>query len=263
MEIIKKRDACQNKRLSVHIGINYTGTSNALAGCINDVKRLQAVLQQRFGITDSIVLTDDKTDAKLLPTKANILRVLKEVAQRTKTDGVELVVIQYSGHGTLVPYNPVIHHWSEYEHAEQMNSAWVLQDMNVLCDNELRHIINQFSPWCRVFCLSDSCHSGTGLDLPLHWKVSTPGVVVKEDTTAPVCDILYISGCGDAQKSADTQAGGALTIAFCETMFQAADVFSLMDRMESYMKAKNYTQQPQLSSSRPIAPGTPLANWLR
>lgn len=270
MEIIRKREACQNKKLSVHIGINYTGTKNALAGCINDVKCFREVLQQRFGITENIVLTDDNMDAKsLMPTKANILRVLKEVAQRTKTDGVELVVIQYSGHGTLVPYDPNVHKWCEDEHVEQMNSAWVSQDMGILCDNDLRKIINQFSPWCRVFCISDSCHSGTGLDLPLHWKVSTPGVVVKADTTAPVCDILYFSGCNDDQTSADTynkkngQAGGALTIAFCETMFAASDVFALMDKMEQYMKANHYTQQPQMSSSRPIAPGTPLSNWLR
>lgn len=269
MEIIRKRDACQNKRLAVQICIDYTGTPNALKGCENDGVVLQEVFRQRFGINEFIVLTEDVPDPKLLPTKENIYRVLSDVAQRTKTDGVELVVIQYSGHGALVPYDASIHPWDERDHRAQTYSAWVSQDMNLLCDKDLRKIIDKFSPWCRVFCISDSCHSGTGLDLPLQWKVATPGVVIKTDSTAPVCDILYISGCSDAQTSADTynkktqKAGGALTIAFCEKMFSAPDVFALMSEMELYMKENGYSQQPQLSTSRPIAPGTPLSNWLR
>lgn len=268
-EVIRKRDACKGKKLSVHFGMNYTGTGSDLAGCINDVNAFRKVLQERFGITESIVLTDDMADTHLMPTKKNILRILNEVAQRTKTDGVELVVIQFSGHGTLVPYDPKVHGWTPDEYYEKMNSAWVSMDMEVLCDDELRRIINRFSPWCRVFCISDSCHSGTGLDLPLQWKISTPGVVVKADSTAPVCDILYMSGCVDESTSADTfcsktgKAGGALTLAFCETMFLARDIFDLMDKVNEYLKEHGYTQQPQLSSSRPIEPGTPLAHWLR
>jgi hypothetical protein len=61
------------------IGINYPGTSAALKGCINDVKNVQQYLAKTHpDFNQVLVLTDDKTsDAKLMPTHANIISAMK------------------------------------------------------------------------------------------------------------------------------------------------------------------------------------------
>ena len=88
-------------RKSLLIGINYKGTSGELRGCINDVKNVQTMITTKFKFpTDAAhmrVLTDDKTDPKLLPTRQNIIDGMKWLIAGAKPG--DSLFIHYSGHG--------------------------------------------------------------------------------------------------------------------------------------------------------------------
>jgi hypothetical protein len=269
--IVRRADACKHKKAAVLIGINYAGTANALQGCEADVTAMQQMLQTRFGFSDFVVLKQSSGDPKMQPTRANILRTLTDLARRSKTDGLEQVVIQYSGHGTQTHD----HDGDEAANREDTggnDDAIVDQNLELIVDDTLRGILNLFSPWCRVLVVIDACHSGTGLDLPLLWPVFTPTIAKICSTTAPVANVLCISGCTDRETSADTartdprtgeqQFGGAMTLSLIDCMFGARDVFALLESMHAWMKRSGYTQHPQLTSSRPLFEGDNLTKWL-
>lgn len=261
--ILRQSEACQHKKAAVLIGINYAGTSSALRGCEADVACMRTILQTRFGFSDITVMTQT-SEATLRPTQQNILRVLRALAQRSRTDGVEQVVVQYSGHGTRVQDTS-----GDDETGD--DQAIVDEQMQSITDDMLRSVLDQFSPWCRAVVVVDACHSGTGLDLPLSWPAFTPTIVKLANRSAPVANVLAIAGCADGETSADvahtsangsTVFGGAMTLALAECMFQSRDVFALMKNMDAWMRAHGYSQHPQLSSSRPLAAGDNLTLWL-
>jgi hypothetical protein len=70
-------------------------------------------------------------------------------------------------------------------------------------------------------------------------------------------DVIMLSGCKDAQTSADAafngMAGGAMTYAFIETMKQfngACSYGMLLGRMREVISSQGHSQKPQLSSAR-------------
>ena len=62
-----------NKRALI-VGINYTGTSSALNGCITDAENVKQELLKRGYAERNIVFLTDNTDVK--PTRENILKEL-------------------------------------------------------------------------------------------------------------------------------------------------------------------------------------------
>ena len=82
------------------IGINYTGTSNQLKGCINDVRNLQPFLNQRYGFAhdDMVVLTDDQQNPAGRPTRANIIRAMHWLVAGAQPN--DSLFLHFSGHGS-------------------------------------------------------------------------------------------------------------------------------------------------------------------
>lgn len=70
---------CQGRKRALLIGINYTGSANALNGCINDVKNVKEFLTNlyQFRAEDMVILTDDQSEEKFQPTKQNILSAMQ------------------------------------------------------------------------------------------------------------------------------------------------------------------------------------------
>jgi hypothetical protein len=253
MSNILRRDmAIKGKKAAVLIGINYTGTDIALSGCISDVACMHDLLK-RGGYSDITVLTDD-TSVK--PTRVNIMAALERLG-RLSHQGYNHLVIQYSGHGLSVED-------TSGDEEDQRDEAWYSIDRQVIIDDEIRSIIDSFSPWATVFGLIDACHSGTSLDLPLRYLYDD-SIVQIESKTAPLCNILMISGCRDTQTSADVQqngqAGGAMTMSFFATRV-VDNVWLMLTAMRDYMKEHNFDQQPQLSSSRVLDQAASLNTWL-
>jgi metacaspase-1 len=81
------------------IGINYFGTSNALKGCVNDVRRIAPFLNKRYGFdfADMIILTDDQQDPRFQPTRENIIRAMHWLVKDARPN--DSLFFHFSGHG--------------------------------------------------------------------------------------------------------------------------------------------------------------------
>lgn len=87
---------------AVLIGINYPGTSVELRGCVNDVRRMQKCLIERFGFSkDDITVLIDTDNSYIQPTGKNIREALKKLIESGKSG--DFLVFHYSGHGTRIP----------------------------------------------------------------------------------------------------------------------------------------------------------------
>lgn len=128
------------------IGINYTGTNNALRGCINDAKDWQAYFAPHL-----------KSDAMLLEqtaTKANIIAEMSKVLAKLTAN--DTAIITFSGHGTHIPDQS----GDETDRRDEVLCPWDM-NRNLLLDDELRDILSQRADFSRVLLITDCCHSGT------------------------------------------------------------------------------------------------------
>jgi hypothetical protein len=130
------------------IGINdYPGTQNDLAGCDNDARDWGAALQARgFKVR---TLLDRAATGRRMRQEIEAL-----VGRARKGD---LVVVQYSGHGSLVPDASGDEHGS----ADECLCPWDIASLGPILDDELDAIFSARESGVRVFMISDSCHSGT------------------------------------------------------------------------------------------------------
>ena len=88
-----------NRRRAVFIGINYMqSSSNRLAGCANDVKKMVSYMSgKKF---DSVVLSDDIAEKTIKwPTRKNILNAIDWAIKDMKAG--DEAFVHYSGHGGL------------------------------------------------------------------------------------------------------------------------------------------------------------------
>ena len=95
------------RKLSVQIGINYTGKSYQLDGCVVDVHNIKDYLikHQGYELKNMIILTDESSiPIHRKPTKSNILQVFQSLIHliNVSNDPCD-VFIQFSGHGTNIP----------------------------------------------------------------------------------------------------------------------------------------------------------------
>src|SRR5690348_14830089 len=79
---------------STHIGINYVGTPNQLAGCVNDANDWAAWCKS-IGVTSPVLLLEGEA------TKAGILAAISRLLASLKVG--DWGVLTYSGHGTQIP----------------------------------------------------------------------------------------------------------------------------------------------------------------
>lgn len=148
------------------IGLNYTGTQNALQGCINDVndwaRHFGPILQ-----TPSIILTERQA------TKAGMIAGIRETLRKLTLD--DTAIIQYSGHGTHVP--------SRDDEADGQDEALCPWDMtqNLLLDDEIGVLLADRAKGSRVLFITDCCHSGSMSRAPVMFG---PGNEPKEDDRA-------------------------------------------------------------------------------
>jgi hypothetical protein len=92
--------SCGGNKKSLFIGCNYTGSSHALQGCINDVNNIKAYVVAKFNFAadDAHMKTlSDDQQGELSPTKDNIIAAMKWLIADAK-DGDSLF-FHYSGHG--------------------------------------------------------------------------------------------------------------------------------------------------------------------
>ena len=217
------------------VGINYVGTSNALAGCINDVNNVHTYLGSK-GFTCQII-----TDHTVLkPTRDTILHALTQLLVNAVAGDV--LVFQYSGHGTYVRD-------TNRDEVDGYDEAMVCLDRRILDDELKSLLVNHLKKGVTLFVLMDCCHSGTILDL----KYQYDGVdKVNPKNLETAGKVYMISGCMDKQTSADAminkQAQGAMTWSLLNTLKTNITWRELLQSMRTLLKKSGYIQIPQLST---------------
>ena len=232
------------RRKALLIGCNYSNTPYALTGCIRDSEQIQAMLAEHS--FDQFQMMNDHSAVK--PTKPNILREFKNLLMNASPG--DLLFFYFSGHGSFVRD-------MNNDETDGKDELIVSSDLQGITDDELKSLLNAYMKEGVVLVsMFDSCHSGTMLDLKYMYLDSTNYDAYTENKNATECkgDVIMISGCMDAQTSAeaiiDNQAQGALTWSFLESLklLPKASWRECIKRMRVLLKEAGHIQIPQLSS---------------
>ena len=244
------------------VGINYVGTQYALAGCINDVKNIEAQLKTYFPKCKEYRSLTDEAANPLKPTRKNILDGIAWLVAGLKAG--ENVVFHFSGHGGL------LRDINGDEVSGMDSCIYPLngKNMETISDDELRaQLAAKIPAGSKCFVVLDCCHSGSAVDLRCAWQAPQPNTLTyTEDKRYPKSagTILFLSGCHDTQTAADTvgkdnKPCGALTMALLDTWRQygaAIKTKYLLWDVRDYLKTNGYDQIPQLSSGTYFDPNT-------
>ncbi|ODV63032.1 caspase family protein ASCRUDRAFT_21414, partial [Ascoidea rubescens DSM 1968] len=166
-----KYSDCSGKKKALLIGINYIGTSAKLNGCINDVKNVKAfLLKNGYSEDDMVILTDDQTNSRAIPTKQNMLDAMGWLVSGASPN--DSLFFHFSGHGSQQEDK-------DGDEDDGFDETIVPLDYekNGQIVDELIHdtIVKPLPEGCRLTALFDCCHSGSALDLP--YTYSTKGLL--------------------------------------------------------------------------------------
>ena len=226
------------------IGINYTGTSSALQGCIQDVYNMRDVLKTHFGYEDkNIRLLSDKD--KIVPTKANIINSIVWLISNLQKDDV--LFFHYSGHGSNIrDINK-----DETDRIDEVLVPLDYQKQGFIADDWLyTNFICKIPKDVSLWACSDSCHSGTIFDLKHNYKslcklkkcLLKPDMSYKSNEWTDTFiysiekskdiqgNICMFSGCMDPQTSADT---------YEENKFQGAFTYCFLKCIKNHTIESN------------------------
>ena len=241
---IPKQISTNKNKKALLIGINYTGTQNALNGCINDANSIKERISNR-GFND-ITIMSDLTSKKA--TKSNILEEFKNLLSNSQEG--DLLFFLFSGHGTyLIDKND--------DETTGYDQCIVPCDLNIIVVDELKSLIQTYlKPNVTLFAMFDSCFSGTVFDLKYQYMDSLNYDNYSENNKELETkgNVFMISGCTDYQTSADAfinnKATGAMTWSLLEALKQNPNSSwrELVKKMRDLLKASEMTQIPQFSS---------------
>ena len=242
-------------------GLNYTAdAANRLSGCINDVNNVAAFLRRtRPGI---VVDVYDDVSAYSACTRQGMVSKLNALVDAVNADPTcEYVWVHYSGHGTSVRDTS----GDEGDGRDECLVPVDFQTAGFLVDDDLVGILGRFQrPTTKVVCVMDSCHSGTVCDLKYRWASPTSAVLDTSRAGSITAKAILLSGCTDAQTSADAygvlkapvsgrpEAGGALTGCLLNVLQAAAaprDAFAVQQAVAAQLAAGGFPQRPVLTSS--------------
>ena len=241
--IPKNIQIIKNKK-ALLIGINYTGTSNELYGCINDTSSIKERIAKQ-GFNDINIITD-LTNKRA--TRNNILEEFKKLLTNSQTG--DLLFVLYSGHGSYT----IDRNGDELDGKDELIISCDLQG---IVDDELKLIIQTYlKPDVTLFAMFDSCFSGSVLDLKYQFMDSLNYDKFTENSKQleTLGNVFMISGCTDNQTSADAvfnnKANGAMTWALLESLKQNPNCSwrELVKTMRNLLKTSSFTQIPQFSS---------------
>jgi len=212
-------------------GINYTGTSDALNGCINDVSNINKFLIEKCGYDPkSIMIITDDPKSPQQPTKKNMELAFNWLIKDCQAG--DTLLFHYSGHGATVKD-------TNGDETDKLDSVLVPVDYlksGVITDDWLySNVVCKLPSGVTLWGFTDCCHSGTMLDLTFNLQSnasykngslknnikyndadwSSRFVLTNERTKQCAADVYLFSGCLDAQTAADAtirnQAQGAFT----------------------------------------------------
>ena len=240
---IPKTITINKNKKALLIGINYTGTSNELYGCINDVNSIKERITKQ-GFSNINVITDLTTKKA---TRINILEGFKNLLMNCQAG--DLLFFVYSGHGSYA----IDRNGDEKDGRDELI---VSCDLQGVLDDELKTLIQTYlKADVTLFALFDSCFSGSVLDLKYQFMDSLNYENFTENSKQleTLGNVFMISGCTDNQTSADAvfegKANGAMTWSLLESLKQKPNVNwrELVVNMRDLLKTSEFTQIPQFS----------------
>ncbi|MBI3466110.1 MAG: caspase family protein [Planctomycetes bacterium] len=130
------------------IGINdYPGTGSDLAGCVNDANDWATAFKARGFAVDKLLDGQAKGDA--------MRKAIRGVLARAK--GGDIVILQYSGHGSFVPDVD----GDEPDGTDECLCPHDISANGPITDDELFELYSSRPQGVKLLMISDSCHSGT------------------------------------------------------------------------------------------------------
>ena len=240
---VPKKITINKNKKALLIGINYTGTSNELYGCINDVNSIKERITKQ-GFSNINVITDLTTKKA---TRINILEGFKNLLMNCQAG--DLLFFVYSGHGSYA----IDRNGDEKDGRDELI---VSCDLQGVLDDELKTLIQTYlKADVTLFALFDSCFSGSVLDLKYQFMDSLNYENFTENSKQleTLGNIFMISGCTDNQTSADAvfegKANGAMTWSLLESLKQKPNINwrELVVNMRDLLKTSEFTQIPQFS----------------
>jgi hypothetical protein len=140
--------------ISIHIGLNgldqnhYAGWQGILNACEKDARDMQGIAKRMGYVNTDLLLTKDAT-IKAVTSK------IEDAAKNLKAN--DILLLTYSGHGAYI---------TDYNNDEEdgRDETWCLYD-GQLIDDQLHDLWANFAPGVRILVVSDSCHSGTIINL--------------------------------------------------------------------------------------------------
>ncbi len=236
------------------VGINYTGTSNELFGCINDVNSIKERISSN-GFTSINTITDLTTKK---PTRDNILSEFRNLLINSQAG--DLLFFLYSGHGSYALDR-------NGDESDGYDELIVTSDLKGITDDEFKTIIQQkLKQDVTLFAMFDSCFSGTMLDLRYQYmdSLNYDKYTENDKQAITVGNVFMISGCTDQQTSADAvfnnKPNGAMTWSLLESLKQKPNESwrELVKNMRDILKKSKFDQIPQFSSGSFVNIDTPV-----
>ena len=241
----KKVTFAKNKK-ALLVGINYTGTSNELFGCINDVDSVKERISNA-GFTTIKSLTDFTVKK---PTRQNILDEFKNLLVNSESG--DFLFFLYSGHGS----NTLDKNGDEKDRYDEL---LISSDFKGITDDELKTLILQhLKTDVTLFAMFDSCFSGTILDLKYQFldSLNYDNYTENDKNIETIGNVFMISGCTEQQTSADSffnnKAQGAMTWSLLESLKASSTGTwrELIKSMRDLLKTSDYDQIPQFASGK-------------
>jgi metacaspase-1 len=242
---------------AVLMGLNYIGhRQGQLRGCANDVANMKTFLVDSLGFRPEDVQTITDVDGGDV-TRDGILDALHGIVVDTWARDLDVAWIHYSGHGT----SDEDLSGDERDGRDECLVPVDYQKSGLIRDDLINKILMRANPKTRIVCIFDCCHSGTIVDLP--YRLCGDVVTVEGEPVAGGPRIVALSGCTDAQTSADAHnvlGKGTFTGAMTSCLLTALgekkdfleDLPELLKRLRDLLRAKGFSQVPQLTSTHDL-----------
>lgn len=150
------------RRRSLLVGINYYGTDAELSGCVNDARRVQEAIWDRWGFqkdenSQRVLLDEPGWPEHRRPTLRNMRSAIGWLVDGAQTG--DALYFHFSGHGGREPDGYGNHH--ETLCPVDYDSHGMLMDTEMF-----ETLVKPLPSGCRLTCFLDCCHSAGALDLP-------------------------------------------------------------------------------------------------
>lgn len=147
----KSLSAAGGRRRALCVGINHYPTA-PLNGCVADVKAWASMFRS-LGFEEPILLLDARA------TRAAIIESLTSLVTSSRPGDV--IVFQYSGHGTTVPDVSGDEQGGDTSDTDEAICPYDFAEGRLLIDDDIGAIFNGLPSGVNLTCFMDCCHSGT------------------------------------------------------------------------------------------------------